>query len=1007
MFLMRHRFAFALAALMVPALASGQNTTLTGVIKSETQSAVRGAFVQIPSLNLTTVTNDNGFYSIVIPAARATGTVTLSVTSIGFKTVEVQVALRAGRIVQDLTMAEQAISLDEVVVTGTAGRRERRAQSAVVASVNVAKVSETAPVTSVANLLTARTPGVMLRNPSGTTGTSNTIRIRGQSSIGLSNEPLIFVDGIRVQGGDRGLYGVGGQSGNYLNDIKIEEIENIEIVKGPAAATLYGSDANAGVINIITKRGRQQSAFTQTFTMEYGESTPNFTPPTNYGRCTAGINLTTFPGCAGIAAGTVLEDNPLVREQAFGDGRYRNFGWNLRGGGEKYSAFMSLASDDDNGTLPNNEYGHVSGRANFDFFASEKVHLEFGFGLNRTTTQLPINDNNIYGYLGGGLLGDPRTRGAQKDGWYAPNRQTTGISGYENKDKTLRVQPRISANYSPTSWFTNRFTFGGDLTRIRAFAFWPKNSIGWFDTPQLNGGQIGESRRAIDRFTLDYLGNVTRSITPELRADISFGSQVQTRKQDTVDAQGTGLINNDVRTVSSAAQLLSGGQTSSEDRTIGFFGQTQFSWRERVYLQLGGRMDQSSSFGADSKPFYSPKVGVSYMLSDETFFRNLVPENVLNTLRLRAAWGVAGRSPTSGARSTFSPTTNQISATGVAVGVTPGNNGNAEIRAEKSKEIEAGFEAGMLNDRLGLEVTYFNKKGIDQILSLPLPGSTGASAPDVNIGSILNSGFEVVGTARPLTRENLALELRAAVNTLHNEIIDLGGVLPSSARKPGFPINGVWDYKIRRVDVANNLTIVSDTVEFIGNNTNLPGWESTMSATLTVFKNLSFYAQADGRGDRIVYDNTSQFRDRQNGGIGGALGVLGCAAFMPGFDPNCTDAAKEQYMHKFGCVAPCKTDATGATIYWQKENGARLAQGDVRGDYNEDGSFVKLREASVNYRFPRSLAERYLRVQAASITLSMRNLKTWTDFTGLDPESDQFLTVPQDRRWIARFNFTF
>src|SRR5262249_2355007 len=160
----------------------------------------------------------------------------------------------------------------------------------------------------------------------------------------------------------------------------------------------------------------------------------------------------------------------------------------------------------------------------------------------------------------GGLLGDPRTQGAAKDGWYAPNRQTTGISGYENKDKTLRVQPRISANYSPTSWFTNRFTFGGDLTRTRAFSFWPNNDPTWFDTPQLNGGQIGETRRAIDRFTIDYLGNITRTINPTLRADISFGTQVQTRKQDTVDAQGTGLVNNEVRTVNSAAQLLSGGQ---------------------------------------------------------------------------------------------------------------------------------------------------------------------------------------------------------------------------------------------------------------------------------------------------------------------------------------------------------------------------------------------------------------------------------------------------------------
>jgi TonB-linked SusC/RagA family outer membrane protein len=1004
---LRPLLAWLVTTLLVPVAVIAQNATITGSVKSETQAPVRGAFVSIPSLNQSTVTNEVGFFRLTLPGTQVGNTVVLRVTSIGFKDVERQITVRQGAANYEITMPEQAISLNEVIVTGTVGRQERRAQAAQVATISAAKVAEVAPVTSVANLLQARTPGVVLRNNSGSSGTSSTIRIRGQASITLSTEPLVFIDGIRAQSGDRQIYGVGAQSGSYLNDIKVEEIESIEIVKGPAAATLYGSDANAGVINIITKRGRQGSGFTQTISMEYGQSDPAFTPPQNYGRCTAGINLTTFPACSGVAAGTVLNDNPLVREQAFGDGRYRNFSWNLRGGGEKYSAFVALGADDDNGTLPNNEYGHVSGRANFDFFASEKVRLEFGVGLNRTTTQLPINDNNIYGYLGGGLLGDPRTVGAAKDGWYAPNRQALAISSNENKDKTLRVQPRFSVNYSPSSWFSNRLTFGGDLARIRAYSFWAKNDDTWFDTPQLNGGQISETRRAIDRLTLDYIGNFTRNLFPELRADVSFGTQVLTRKQDTVDASGTGLINNDVRTVNSTAQLLSGGQNSSEDRTLGAFGQVQFSWKERLYFKVGGRADRSSSFGADSKAFYSPNVGVSYVISDEEFFRNLVPESFLNTLRLRAAWGVTGRAPTSGQRSTFSPTTNQITATTVGIGVNPSATGNPSLKAEKGEEIEVGFEAGLLQDRLGFDVTYFHKKGLDQILSFPSPGSVGASSPDVNVGEILNKGLEMVVTGRPITHPNFALELRAGVNTLHNEVIDLGGTPESSTRKKGFPLSGVWDYRIKRVDVANNLTIVSDTLEFIGNNTNLPGWEGTGTVTLTVFKNLTLYAQADGRGDRIVFDNTSQFRDRQNGGVGGALPVLGCAAFMPNHDTNCTDEAKEKFMRKFGCINPCKTDATGATIYWQKENGQRLAQGDVRGDYNEDGSFIKLREASASYRVPRSLLQRISFAQAASVTLTMRNIKTWTDFTGLDPESDQFLTVPQDRRWITRFNFTF
>jgi hypothetical protein len=318
--------------------------------------------------------------------------------------------------------------------------------------------------------------------------------------------------------------------------------------------------------------------------------------------------------------------------------------------------------------------------------------------------------------------------------------------------------------------------------------------------------------------------------------------------------------------------------------------------------------------------------------------------------------------------------------------------GNPELRAEKGKEVELGFEAGLLNDRLGLELTYYNKKTTDAILSFPVPGSVGGNSPDVNVGALVNRGFEIVATARPITYENLALELRGAMNTLHNELLDLGGVPESSTRKQGFPLNGVWDYVIKEVDLANKRTIVSDTLEFVGNNSNLPGYEGNVSATLTVLKDISFYAQADFRGDRIVYNNTDQFRDRQNGFS--PLAVLGCGGYRRIEDQTqCTDEERTKYMRKFGPFV--------------STTGRALNRGDVRGDYNEDASFVRLREASVNYRLPRSLTQRFMHAEAAQVMVAFRNLRTWTDFTGLDPETDQFLTVPQDKRWTVRFNFTF
>ncbi len=990
--------AGSMCLLGLPASVSAQSAVVSGAVVSQTQEPVRGALVSIQGTDASAVTNDNGFFRINVPESLVHGqNAKLEVSSIGYKTSDIDFVLRPGNIRLDVKLAEQAVALDAVVVTGTAGQQERRAQSAVVSSVNAAKVTEVAPITTVSNLLQARAPGVVLTNSSGSAGTASDIRIRGVSSISLSNTPLVFINGIRMDGGTSQIYGVGGQSGSRLNDINLEDIESIEVVKGPAAATLYGSDANAGVINIITKHGRTQSGFTQSITMEYGQANPNFTPPDNYGTCSqSNTTSSSFPACHNVPAGTVLVDNPLTRENSFNDGRYRNLNWTLRGGGDRFAVFLSFGGDDQRGTLPNNDYSHASGRANFDFFASQKLHMEFGFGLFRTSTQLPRNDNDIYGYLGGGLLGDPRTIGAAKDGWYAPNRQSLQLSSYENVDHTLRVQPRFSATYSPMTWFTNRFTFGGDITRSRAYSFWAKNEDGWWDSSVLNTGQIGEARNSEDRLTLEYLGNVTRSLTSSLRGDFSFGSQALTTKSDLTNATGSGLVNNNVRTVNSAAQLTGGGQNSSESRQIGVFGQAQFTWRDRIYLQAGLRRDQASSFGADTKPFYSPKVGLSYVVSDEPFFHNIFGENVLNTLRLRGAYGVTGRQPTSGARSTYNPTTNQVSSTAVAVGVTPSATGNPDLRAEKGHELELGFEAGLLKDRLGLELTYFHKETKDLILSRPLAPSLGVSSPSVNIGGMLNRGFEIAANARLLTYNNLAWEVRGALNTLHNEVLDLGDTQPTTsstnARREGVPLRNYFDYTIRSVDLANNRVIVSDTLEFVGTNFELPGYDGNISSTVTVFRDLSFYAQADFRGNYWVYNNTDQFRDRQNGHS--PLAVLGCAYYGTDASGNCTEEAKIKYMRKFGP--------------WVTENGGNtLSRTLVRGDYLENAGFVRLREASVSYHMPRTIVSRYMHAQSAQLTVSFRNLRTWTDFTGLDPETDQFLTVPQDKRWTVRFNFTF
>ena len=255
------------------------------------------------------------------------------------------------------------------------------------------------------------------------------------------------------------------------------------MVKGPAAAVLYGADASAGVIQIITKRGRAgSSSFSQTLQADVGMSELDWTPPSNYGRCTTALVAPTSPNplCRGQAVGTLVSDNPLVREGAFQNGSETNFSWTGRGGGQAYGYFLSLNNQRTLGNLPNNEFQRQAYRSNFNFLPDSRLTIDAGLGLSKDQTQLPDNDNNVYGFLGGGLLGNPLTRRddgvPSNDGWFGFARQVAAITALERKVQNYRTLANVTANYVPVSWFTNKFTLGADLLRNEVTSFFPRNA---------------------------------------------------------------------------------------------------------------------------------------------------------------------------------------------------------------------------------------------------------------------------------------------------------------------------------------------------------------------------------------------------------------------------------------------------------------------------------------------------------------------------------------------------
>ena len=1001
----RRKRSMLSAAVVVMALAPfsaamAQTGTIVGrVTDIATKQPVGDVRIVLSGAAAETQSNAAGEYRLINVRP---GNVVVATFRLGYKTKADTLRVVAGETATaNFQLTASLVTLSELVVTGTAGNQERKAQSALVATVKASDIIRDAPVTSMSNLLQSRVPGVALSTTSGTAGTSTAIRIRGASSINLSNQPLLFIDGVRINEGQP-AGGVNGQAYDRMNDINPEEIESIEVVKGPAAATLYGADASAGVIQIITKKGRAGSnKFSQSLRLEGGTTNANYIPPDNYGLCTASLvaSTSTNPLCRGLAVGALVHDNPLVRVGALSQGTDRVINWNGRGGGQNYGYNLSFGSDNTQGTLPNNTYARYNVRTNFNYVPNSKLTIDAGLGLAQSQAQLPDNDNNTNGWFGGGLLGSPLTRSdaatPSNDGWYANNRHYNAISSIQHKLLTHRVTSNITANYAPLTWFTNRVTGGLDYASDEGRNFQPKNDSLWYGG-LVDGGQNASTARGAERYTFDYLGNMRREWGSRWETNLSFGLQVISTRNTLLTGTAIGFVTNANSSVSAGATTTATGGFT-EQRQFGYLSQLQIGSDNKRFLQFGVRIDKNSSFGATAPSFVLPKIGGSWAVSEERFFNPLT--RFVNTLRLRAAFGTTGRSPNPGdALTTLISSAFNIAGT-TSAGAIPGNPGNAGLKPERGSEFEAGLDAGFFNNRVSAELTYFKKQTKDLIIARPIPPSLGFSTnPLANIGSVVNSGVELALNINAISTPNLRWDVRAGANTLHNELTSLGAVLPFTLGGAGRALVGQQlgvfvSKKIQSIDVANNKVIVSDTLAPMGNL--FPAVEWNLTNTITVFKNFRIAALIDAKRNFLVQNFTAYFRETQ------------LVRSNLRLDPTALSAYER--LRRFG-------DPTPGNPAFVTVTGKAATVSDVIDGYLEQGDFLRLRELSATYSLPNMFFKGFGNVTGASITLAMQNVKLWTNYSGADPEVNaqsgafsrqDFLTLPNPKKTVLRFNVNF
>lgn len=1005
----RRRLYVALAGVVgLTSVVSAQAGTgsVAGVITDrESKAPIEGARIVVTGTTLETQSNARGEYRLV---GLRPGVNQIGVLRIGYRAGSDTVRVQANETATlNFELAKTVTTLQELVVTGTVGNQERRAQPAQVASVSASEIKDNAVVNTVNDMLQSRVPGIAVNAASGTAGTNRTIRIRGASSISLSNQPIIFIDGVRFNEGTVNL-GLNGQLTDRLNDLNPDDIENIEVVKGPAAATLYGADASAGVIQIITKKGRAGTAsFQQTVRAEYGQADLDWTPPSNYGNCSASLIASNSPNplCRGQALETLVSDNPLSREGGIRKGADQLFGWTGRGGGQNYGYFLSASADRNIGTLPSNDFRRYSWRSNFNWIPNAKVTLEAGVSSIYSKAVLPDNDNNIYGYLGGALLGSPLTRRddgvPSQNGWFGFNRGVAAIAAIHNELDTRRNILNATATYLPASWLKSRFTVGADLLNDEGTRYYPKNA-GTNYGGDLNLGQNTQTRNGIQRFTIDWINDATKSFGAEnqYQLNVSAGFQAIATRTDNIGATGQGFVTNSANVITNASTTSATGQRN-DVRQYGWLSQLQLGIRDRIFVQAGARLDDFSAFGTGVEPILLPKVGVSWVMSDESWFPQ---SNLLSSFRARVAYGTTGRAPGAGAALQTLQAAPYAAQQGTAIvtsaGAVPLNPGNVDLKPERGVEYELGFDASFFSDRARVELTYFNKRSLDLILQPQLPPSLGFQQnPYKNIGEVLNRGFEVGITGDMLRTRNFQWETRVNFNTLHNEIVDLGEVAPFGTLNrftEGYQMGSFVSKRIKNINEATGVVTVADTFEVVGNA--LPTFEASWSNTFTLFRNFRISTLIDTKQDFLINNLTDFFRETQLVRSDNRL------------DP--TKLSARERLRRYG------NQASGQPAFVQL-NGQGTTVDQTRDAYLQPGDFIRFRELGVTYNVPPRFLQGLMGTRTASIGFAMQNVALWTDYEGADPEvvtdptaafgvgRQDFLTLPNPKRAILRLNISF
>ena len=994
-----HRFFRLLAVLTLatPIVGSAQSGTVTGRVTDRARGTpVAEATVIIVGIERGARTDDAGQYRIVnVPA----GSQRVRALRLGYEAVVDTVEVPpGGTVTVDFALSPTVAKLDEVVVAATGESERRRESGSTVATINADAIPKTT-VNDLSDLLSSRAPSVTVTDVSGTTGGGSRIRIRGSNSVSLTNEPLIIIDGVRATADPGGsTISVGGQNPTRVDDLNPAEIENIEIYKGPSATALYGTAAANGVIQITTRRGL--SGKTRWTAYADGGSLSEITSfPANYqqigtnpegGRVARCSLLLQGEGLCTPNPDSLRAYNPLEDNTPFVSGYREQFGASVAGGVNLLQYFTSADFSREQGIYPNNASRRVHVRTNLDAELTSNFTMGARGGYNSLRLDLPQNDNNDQGPLGNGLLGrDPLT---SPNGGYLffPKNVYEQIPTNQAVD---RLMGGLEARWQPQSWLRLNALTGIDYASRLDQSITPPGLIPPPDRRAI--GNATSNPYSLYTYTTNVNGTGTFNATDDLVSSTSLGFQYVGELVRGTQAFGEGLAGGTGSIAGTTSGFAIAGQ-NSDVITIGGYIQEELHWRDKLFFTAALRGDDNSAFGTDFKFIYYPSASLSWVIGEEDFF----PTNDwVSSLRLRAAYGESGQRPGFRNAITFF-TAVAVKKVGSDIGAVAlgAPVGNTDLKPEKSKEFELGFDAGFWKDRLNFEFTWYDKTTDDALILRNLPPSSGAASRYENLGRVTNSGIEGMLSSRLWDADNLQVDLTLTGSKNKNKLVEIGEGVDTiffglganngdfiQRHAEGHPLGGYWQRRILGYDDANADGIIgseevqlADEATFLGQP--LAQTEFGITPSITFFRNFKLLGVLNYRGGFKVYNSTAQFR---------------CAVFL-----NCQAANDKSVGLEQQAIAMASARANFG-----------LDASDA--GYVEDGTFWKLRELSLTALAPSSWA-RAMKASELSLTISGRNLATWTDYSGFDPEINfngtsnfstaEFLTQPQVRYYSARIS---